>query len=117
MIVYSEIINGRKSYRSRKNHKTKISFQKDGFYECIGLYRWARYDVFQFRLEEIYYFLGGRVLFYDANTLEEKPFREIISIMIPLVTIDFEQILIEAQMFYNSKENFMQYYRWVCGRR
>ncbi len=77
---------------------------------------WARYSKFEFRLEEVYYFLGLRNLIYDIQMFEIKPFDEIINKMIPLIKKDFEDILIDAQQFYNNRKNYSKYYDWSCGR-
>ena len=116
MIIFSEIKDGRKNYGSRKVQSSKINFQKDGFYKCLKLTAWVRYWKYEFRLEEIYYFLGLRELIYNTKNFDEKPFPEIINKMIPLIKKDFEEILIDAQEFYNSRENFDKYYNWSCGR-
>ena len=115
MIVFTEIKDGRKAYRSRKNHKTKIPFQKDGFYKCIGLSAWVRYEKYEFRLEEIYYFLGLRKLLY-TESFEETSFHDIILRIIPKIKKDFEEILKDAQKFYDSRNNYLKYYDWSCGR-
>jgi len=115
MKIFNEIKDGRKDYRSRKNIKSKVKFQKDGFYKCLGLKAWVRYSKFEFRLEEIYYFLGLRELIYDLQNYESMPFDKIINKMIPLIKKDFEEILIDAQQFYNTYENFKRYNDWSCG--
>lgn len=108
-------INGRKDYDARKDHKTKVPFQKDGLYECLMLTAWARYLNFAFRVEEVYYFLGNREPLYNMETKEDLELKIVFERIISKVDKDFTEVLKDAQDFYNKQENFYAYYNWITG--
>ena len=118
MIVAKKIKDGRKNHRSRKNHKTKVKFQKDGIYKSIGLTMWARYLDWEFRIAEIYYFLGLResIVNYNEEDLEFLfiDFTEICNRIISKVNTDFIEVLKSAQDYYQDREKYFEFYDWFC---
>lgn len=102
---------GRKDYQIRKVHKSKIKFQNDYFYECVGLTAWLRFGDYVFRFNEIAYFLGVQ---QNIDTSPSKTLKEIIDEIIPLCKKSFIEVLKDAQDFYSDFENYKKYYEWSC---